>query len=86
MNTRPLQDIGATADVNESTPHVTRREHLRRELRSTIQALHRHRADLVPGGFVEDYVALRWLEWKDGVLRLTAMGKSICEQIRVRLK
>lgn len=60
MNIRPpqTQSIDTTVEVTALPTYVTRREHLRRELLSTVDSLDRRRADLVPEGFIEDYVAL----------------------------
>lgn len=63
---------------------VLRRERLRNQLPSTLDALNRRRADLVPEGFIADYVALDWLEWCGGALRITPTGKNICTQMRAR--
>jgi hypothetical protein len=63
-------------------PAVSRREQLRNELLTTVDSLYRRRADLVSEGFIADYVALHWLEWNGGALRLTVTGKNICEQMR----
>jgi len=60
----------------------SRREQLRRELLATVDSLHRRRADLVCEGFIADYVALHWLEWNGGTLRLTVTGANICDQMR----
>jgi len=64
---------------------VTRREQLRSELLTTVDSLAHRRADLVSEGFIADYVALHWLEWNGGALRLTVTGTNICEQMRIRL-
>lgn len=87
MNTRrpPPHSIDPPVEAAAGPPHVTRREQLRRELLGTVDSLDRHRADLIPEGFIEDYVALHWLEWSGGALRLTAIGKRMCEQMRARL-
>ena len=61
---------------------VLRREHLRNNLPITVDTLRRRRADLVPEGFIADYVALDWLEWNGGALRITLTGMNICKQIR----
>jgi len=66
-------------------PLVTRREQLRTELLTTVDSLYRRRADLVSEGFIADYVALRWLEWNGGALRLTVTGNDMCEQMRAGL-
>jgi hypothetical protein len=62
-----------------------RREELRNQLSSTVDALHRRRADLVPEGFIADYVALDWLEWDSGSLRITPSGTNICNEMRAVL-
>ena len=33
---------------------------------------------------VEEYVALDWLEWNGGSLRLTAVGENVCKQLAGR--
>ena len=66
-------------------PPASRREQLRNELLTTVDSLHRRRADLVCEGFIADYVALRWLEWNGGALRLTVTGNDMCEQMRAGL-
>jgi hypothetical protein len=58
-----------------------RRDHLRATLLPTVDLLHRRRADLIGDGMIADYVALHWLEWNGGALRLTATGQGICDQI-----
>ena len=66
-------------------PPVSRREQSRNELLTAVDSLHRRRADLISEGFIADYVALHWLEWNGGALRLTVSGDNICEQMRVRM-
>ncbi len=61
---------------------ILRRELLRNQLPGTVDALLRCRADLVPEGFIADYVALDWLEWNGGALRITLTGSNICKQMR----
>ena len=61
---------------------MLRREALRNNLLVTVDALRRRRADLVPEGFIADYVALDWLEWNGGTLRVTLTGTNICKQIQ----
>ena len=67
------------------SPRVTRREQLRRELLTTVDSLARQRAHLVSKGFIADYIALHWLEWNDGALRLTVTGTNICEKMQIHL-
>ena len=61
---------------------MLRRERLRNNLPVTVDALRRRRADLVPEGFIADYVALDWLEWNGGAVRITLTGTNICKQIQ----
>lgn len=61
---------------------LSRRELLRNELLTTVESLRQKRADLVSDGFIADYVALDWLEWVGGALKLTMTGSNICLQMR----
>ena len=47
-----------------------------------MDSLERRRADLVSEDLIADYVALNWLEWNGGSLRLTVTGKNVREQMR----
>ena len=59
-----------------------RRAHLQDTLPAVVGLLHRRRADLVGDALIGDYVALDWLEWNGGALRLTVVGENICAQVR----
>ena len=87
MHTDDRSTIGAApvAAMLARPPPVSRREQLRDELLTTVDSLHRRRADLISEGFIADYVALHWLEWNGGALRLTVSGDNICAQMRVRM-
>jgi hypothetical protein len=85
MNAQCPPPSAAAAPAIASLPPVSRREQLRLELLATVDSLHRRRADLVSAGFIEDYVALDWLEWNGGALRLTVTGTNMCNQMRARL-
>jgi hypothetical protein len=63
-----------------------RREQLRTELLATVDSLYRRRADLVAEAAIDDYVALHWLEWSGGGLRLTLTGTNVCDQMRAGMK
>lgn len=65
-------------------PPVLRREALRNALLSTVDLLKRRRASEIPEGFIDDYVALQWLEWNGGGLRLTVTGENVCLQLNAR--
>ena len=85
MNTERSPPIAAASGAIACLPPVSRREQLRLELLTTVDSLLRRRADLVSEGFIEDYLALHWLEWNGGALRLTVTGTNMCEQMRARL-
>ena len=85
MNTsRPLPIVAAPGAV-ECAPRASRREQRRLELLSTVDLLHRRRADLVSDELIEDCVAFDWLEWNGGTLRLTVVGENVCQEMRARL-
>lgn len=85
MDTPRSPPIAAVPGAIACLPPVSRREQLRLELLTTVDSLQRRRADLVSEGFIDDYVALHWLEWNGGALRLTVTGTNMCEQMRARL-
>jgi hypothetical protein len=53
---------------------------LRESLQATADALYKRRACDVPESYIEDYVALDWLKWDGGGLKLTVTGQNICRQ------
>ena len=85
MNTLRPPPIPSIPGAIAFLPPVSRREQLRLEFVTTVDSLQRRRADLVSEGFIEDYVALHWLEWNGGALRLTAAGANMCERMREEL-
>jgi hypothetical protein len=56
-------------------------DELRDSLLSTIDLLYRRRAAEVGDRFIDGYVALDWLEWNGGTLRLTATGENVRRQL-----
>jgi len=62
-----------------------RREALRDALLAAVDLLHRRRASEIQEDDIDDYVALKWLEWNGGGLRLTASGDTVCCQLRAQL-
>jgi hypothetical protein len=58
---------------------------LRQGLLATVDLLKQCRAADVTEGYIDGYVALQWLEWNGGTLRLTAVGQNICSQLSVGL-
>jgi hypothetical protein len=64
---------------------ASRREALRDSLQLTAHLLKRREACDIPAGYIDDYLALDWLEWKGSTLHLTIIGENICryfEQIQ----
>jgi hypothetical protein len=59
-----------------------RRDTLRAELPHVIATLDRRRADQLDASVIDDCVALNWLKWHGGDLKLTSAGERICEQAR----
>lgn len=54
---------------------------LRQSLLSAVDCLHRRRADMIDESYIEDYIALQWMEWHGGGLRLTTVGTNVCAQL-----
>ncbi len=54
---------------------------LRQSLLAAVDCLHRRRADMIDASHIEDYVALQWMEWHGGGLRLTTVGSNVCAQL-----
>jgi hypothetical protein len=65
---------------------VLRREALREALPGMVDLLTRRRAVDIEVGDIDDCVALNWLEWKGGALRLTTVGTSVCKQVMHRFE
>jgi hypothetical protein len=68
----------------DNSPAALRREVLRDALLASVEMLRRRRASDIPEGYIDDYVALNWLEWHGGGLRITTVGENICKQVSGR--
>ena len=53
-------------------------------LPATVGLLKLRRAAEIAESDIDDYVALNWMEWNGGGLRLTTTGENICRQAVVR--
>ena len=62
-----------------------RRDALREALPTTVELLRRRRASDIAERDIDDYVALNWLEWTGGGLRLTAVGENVCKQLAAQI-
>jgi hypothetical protein len=60
---------------------ATRRDMLRDQLPATVGLLKQRRAAEIAEGYIDDYVALHWLEWQGGTLRLTTTGENVCKHL-----
>jgi hypothetical protein len=61
-------------------------DELRDSLLSTIDLLYRRRAAEVGDRLIDGYLALQWLEWNGGTLRLTARGENVRKQLLAGLE
>ncbi|MBA4218903.1 MAG: hypothetical protein V3V71_03915 [Roseateles sp.] len=68
-----------------SSPAATRRDVLRDRLLATVDLLKQRRASEIDAGYIDDYVALHWLEWVGGTLRLTTTGENVCKHLMALL-
>jgi len=59
----------------------TKRDALRDGLLATVDLLKRRRAAEIAEKTIEEYVALHWLEWHGGSLRLTTTGENLTSQL-----
>ena len=66
--------------ATKSSPAL-RRHALRDALPGTVRLLAAKHAQAIEKGFIDDYVALDWLEWRGGTLTLTTVGENICKQL-----
>jgi len=71
--------------LSASSTAATRRDVLRDRLLPTVDLLKQRRAGEIPEGYIDDYVALHWLEWQGGTLRLTTTGENVCKHLTTLL-
>ena len=55
---------------------------LQDSLLATVDALSRRRACDIPEQTIDRFVALRWLQWNGGSLRLTEAGEAMVVQVQ----
>jgi len=67
-------------------PAPLRSQALRATLLATIDLLDRRRAAEIGDRLIDDYVALDWLEWNGGALRLTVTGQNVRRQLLEQLE
>ena len=59
-----------------------RKERLRQALPAAVELLRTRQAGLIAAREIEEFVALNWLEWHGGTLRLTVTGSNVVSQSR----
>jgi hypothetical protein len=59
-----------------------RKERLRQALPAAAELLRSRQAGLIAAREIEEFVALNWLEWHGGTLRLTVTGSNVVSQSR----
>ena len=59
-----------------------RKERLRQALPAAVELLRSRQAGLIAPREIEDFIALNWLEWHGGSLKLTVTGSNVVSQSR----
>jgi hypothetical protein len=59
-----------------------RKERLRQALPAAAELLRTRQAGLIAAREIEEFIALNWLEWHGGTLRLTVTGSNVVSQSR----
>lgn len=72
--------------AKKPSPEAIRREALRDGLLVTVDLLKQRRAADIAETAIDEYVALNWLEWHGGSLRLTTTGENMCRQLSTVLE
>ena len=66
-------------------PTVLPLETLKDALLGTAMLIERRRCSEIAEGYIDGYVALNWLEWNGGSLRLTVTGQNVRQQLRTAM-
>jgi hypothetical protein len=77
---KPQEELALTPVRVRAGLAQGRLDSLRAALPGAAAFLKRRRADLLKPDEIADYVALDWLSWEGGGLKLTATGENICAQ------
>ena len=71
--------------MNTTKPAPTITEQTCEAFASAADALLLRRANRIPESDIEDFVALGWMDWHGGSLRVTPLGQMALLRIRARL-
>lgn len=63
--------------------HLNREESLLDDFERCLKRIEQDQQILIPSGFICDYLALGWLELRDGLYHLTSRGSSVVRRRRV---
>lgn len=82
----PLEPVAASAAFLKpgQVLSASRTDMLRTMLPHTIECLKARQAHLIGDDLIDDYVAVDWLEWAGGGLRLTEVGRNVCNGLMRR--
>ena len=87
INTLDFARLSIRRQASAAGPSTSaRRDYLRATFPSSVDLLYRRRAAQIGDGIIDDYVALHWLEWNGGALRVTVTGQNICDQINAETR
>lgn len=81
MSPKQKSSVGKKALNAVQAAAIAREAHLRLQLPHTLECLSKRSAHLIGDAVIADYVALDWLEWQGGGLRLTVTGQNLCNQV-----
>ena len=70
-----------TARLPAAAPSRLSRETLMSGLLNTVHLIERRRCSEIEDGYIDGYVALNWMEWNGGSLRLTVTGQNVRKQL-----
>ena len=70
--------------VLATRPAQFSRDNLLDALLETVELLRCRRAAEIGAGYIDAYVALNWLEWNGGSLRLTVTGDNVRKQLKAQ--
>ncbi len=71
--------------VQAHLPPRLSRQDLLAALPGIVTLLQRRRAGEIAEGYIDGYVAMNWLEWNGGTLRLTVTGDNVRRQVAAGL-
>ena len=72
--------LPSAAPAVADSPEAARKERLRQALPVAVELLRTRQAGRISASEIEEFVALNWLEWHGGTLRLTVTGANVCSQ------